>query len=81
MSTTNGMVDNYPNLSLPFDFMKEEYDVVIVGSGYGAGVAASRMARAGKSVAVLEIGWERRCMNASNLSHQLPICCVHHIAI
>jgi choline dehydrogenase-like flavoprotein len=35
---------------------------VIIGSGYGAGVAASRMARAGKSVAVLELGWERRSM-------------------
>lgn len=41
--------------------MRPEYDVVIIGSGYGAGVAASRMARAGKSVAVLELGWERRC--------------------
>lgn len=53
-------MDNYPNLSLPFGTMKPEYDVVVIGSGYGAGVAASRMARAGKSVAVLELGWERR---------------------
>jgi choline dehydrogenase-like flavoprotein len=45
--------------------MKSEYDVVIVGSGYGAGVAASRMARTGKSVAVLELGWERRCTDES----------------
>lgn len=52
--------DNYPNLSLPFEMMKPEYDVVVIGSGYGAGVAASRMARAGKSIAVLELGWERR---------------------
>ncbi|KAJ0422037.1 FAD/NAD(P)-binding domain-containing protein [Aspergillus carlsbadensis] len=52
--------DNYPILSLPFTALKSEYDVVVVGSGYGAGVAASRMARAGKSVAVLELGWERR---------------------
>lgn len=63
MSNTKGSVDNYPTLSLPFDSMKEEYDVVIVGSGYGAGVAASRMARAGKSVAVLELGWERKRMS------------------
>ena len=54
-------VDDYPKLSHPFESMKSEYDVVVVGSGYGAGVAASRMARAGKTVAVLELGWERRC--------------------
>jgi choline dehydrogenase-like flavoprotein len=53
-------VDDYPKLSRPVESMKPEYDVVVVGSGYGAGVAASRMARAGKSVAVLELGWERR---------------------
>jgi choline dehydrogenase-like flavoprotein len=39
--------------------MRPEYDVVVVGSGYGAGVAASRMARAGKTVAVLELGNEK----------------------
>jgi NADPH-dependent 2,4-dienoyl-CoA reductase/sulfur reductase-like enzyme len=67
MSTTDarGNVDNYPTLSLPFEDMREEYDVVVVGSGYGAGVAASRMARAGKNVAVLELGWERKRMYAS----------------
>ncbi|OMP81766.1 Cholesterol oxidase [Diplodia seriata] len=39
--------------------MRQEYDVVVIGSGYGGGVAASRMARAGKSVAVLEMGKEK----------------------
>lgn len=39
--------------------MRPEYDVVVIGSGYGGGVAASRMARAGKSVAVLEMGKEK----------------------
>lgn len=38
--------------------IRTEYDIVIVGSGYGGGVAASRFARAGKSVCVLEKGAE-----------------------
>lgn len=49
----------YPRLSRPLSAIRSEYDVVIVGSGYGAGVAASRMARAGRKVAVLEFGLER----------------------
>jgi choline dehydrogenase-like flavoprotein len=40
--------------------LKPHYDVVVVGSGYGASVAASRLARAGRRVCVLERGREYR---------------------
>src|SRR5581483_9197199 len=45
-------------LARSIDQLSPRYDVVVVGSGYGGGVAASRLARAGKSVAVLERGRE-----------------------
>jgi cholesterol oxidase len=45
-------------LARSLDRLKPHYDAVIVGSGYGGGVAASRLARAGKRVAVLERGRE-----------------------
>jgi cholesterol oxidase len=47
-----------PRLSLPLEKIKSSYDVVVVGSGYGGGIAASRLARAGRSVCVLERGKE-----------------------
>lgn len=49
----------FPRLSRPVPMMRPVYDIVVVGSGYGGGVAASRMARAGKSVAILEMGKEK----------------------
>ncbi len=45
-------------LALPPERLKQTYDVVVIGSGYGGGVTAARLSRAGKSVAVLERGLE-----------------------
>lgn len=48
-------------LSKPYSSLKPSYDVVVIGSGYGGSIAASRIARASpkQSVCVLERGLER----------------------
>ena len=45
-------------LSSPLDEIRPAYDVVVVGSGYGGGVVASRLSRAGLRVCVIERGRE-----------------------
>jgi len=49
----------WPKLSSPLTSIKSRYEVVVIGSGYGASIAACRMARAGKQVCVLEKGKEK----------------------
>jgi cholesterol oxidase len=51
-------VSGIERLARPLADIAAHYTVVVVGSGYGAGVAASRLARAGQSVCVLERGRE-----------------------
>lgn len=54
-----GAERQFPRISRPVELLRSSYDCVVIGSGYGGGVAASRMARAGESVCVLERGREK----------------------
>ena len=45
-------------LSMPIENLKQHYGVLVIGSGYGASIAASRLARSGQQVCVLERGKE-----------------------
>lgn len=47
-------------LSRPLAEAEPQYEVIVIGSGYGAAIAASRLARAGRRVALLERGREIR---------------------
>ncbi|MGO4879812.1 MAG: GMC family oxidoreductase N-terminal domain-containing protein [Bryobacteraceae bacterium] len=45
-------------MASPADEIKDHYTVLVIGSGYGGAIAASRLARAGQQVCVLERGRE-----------------------
>ncbi|AFZ03359.1 alpha/beta fold hydrolase [Calothrix sp. PCC 6303] len=45
-------------LSNSIENLKNHYKIVVIGSGYGGGIAASRLARAGQNVCILERGKE-----------------------
>ncbi len=45
-------------LSNSLSKLRSSYDVIVIGSGYGGGIAASRLARAGQDVCILERGQE-----------------------
>ncbi|TWU74838.1 hypothetical protein ED733_000839 [Metarhizium rileyi] len=49
----------FPRISKPVELLQDSYDCVVIGSGYGGGIAASRMARTGESVCLLERGEEK----------------------
>lgn len=47
-------------ISQPIERIKSQYETVVIGSGYGGGIAASRLSRAGIEVCLLERGKEIR---------------------
>lgn len=53
-----GRAQAMTRLASPIEAIGGDYEVVVVGSGYGGAIAASRMARAGRRVCLLERGKE-----------------------
>ena len=51
--------------------LKPHYEIVVIGSGYGGGVSASRLARAGRQVCLLERGREFQPGEYPNRGKQL----------
>ncbi|WPB75200.1 alpha/beta fold hydrolase [Archangium violaceum] len=51
---------NSNRLASPIQDIRPHYTVVVIGSGYGGAITASRLSRAGQSVCVLERGRERQ---------------------
>jgi len=51
---------NTNRLASPIEDLRPHYTVVVIGSGYGGAITASRLSRAGQSVCVLERGRERQ---------------------
>ncbi|MFT5708996.1 MAG: cholesterol oxidase, partial [Oceanospirillaceae bacterium] len=45
-------------ISTHYSSIKNQYDVLVIGSGYGGSISASRLSRAGQSVCLLERGKE-----------------------
>jgi cholesterol oxidase len=66
-----------PTLSSPLDELLDHYEVVVVGSGYGGGIAASRLARAGRDVCLLERGKELRPGEYPDTQHEV----VHELQV
>lgn len=50
--------NQYTPIAKQANTIKSNYDVVVIGSGYGGAVAASRAARAGHKVCLIEKGME-----------------------
>ncbi|MBV9576904.1 MAG: GMC family oxidoreductase, partial [Gammaproteobacteria bacterium] len=47
-----------PQLSSPQHLLDSHYPIVVIGSGYGGAIMASRLSRANQSVCLLEQGRE-----------------------